>query len=161
MPSNYTTNYQLNQWEAGDKVERVDFNADNAKIDAAVKAVDQAREALGNTVAALQTTVARKQDAASAVKFVTGSYTGDGAASRTIPLGFTPKAVFVISQKGYTYSTSAFHGGLALTGCPVASGNYKILTIVNGGFEVYYSRDTTWTVYTNASGVVLYYIAFA
>ncbi len=33
-----TRNYQLNQWAAGDKVQRVDFNADNAKIDAAVKA---------------------------------------------------------------------------------------------------------------------------
>ena len=33
-----TRNYQLNQWAAGDKVQRVDFNADNAKIDAAIKA---------------------------------------------------------------------------------------------------------------------------
>ena len=38
---NYTQNYQLNQWEALDKVQRTDFNADNAKIDAAMKAVDQ------------------------------------------------------------------------------------------------------------------------
>ena len=33
-----TTNYQLSQWDAGDKVQRVDFNADNAKIDAGLKA---------------------------------------------------------------------------------------------------------------------------
>ena len=32
-----TRNYQLNQWAAGDKVQRVDFNADNAKIDAALR----------------------------------------------------------------------------------------------------------------------------
>lgn len=37
---NHTTNYNLSQWEATDKVQRVDFNADNAKIDAAIKAVD-------------------------------------------------------------------------------------------------------------------------
>jgi len=36
MPSNFTPNYSLNQWEASDKVQRVDFNADNAKIDAAL-----------------------------------------------------------------------------------------------------------------------------
>ena len=36
---NHTTNYNLNQWEAGDRVTRDDFNADNAKIDAAIKAV--------------------------------------------------------------------------------------------------------------------------
>ena len=33
---NYTQNYQLNQWEATDRVLRTDFNSDNAKIDAAI-----------------------------------------------------------------------------------------------------------------------------
>jgi len=36
MPSSYTPNYQLNQWEADDRVQRTDFNADNAKIEAAL-----------------------------------------------------------------------------------------------------------------------------
>lgn len=36
MATNYTTNYQLNQWEPTDQVLRTDFNADNAKIDAAL-----------------------------------------------------------------------------------------------------------------------------
>ena len=38
MATNHTTNYQLCQWEATDKVLRTDFNADNQKIDAALKA---------------------------------------------------------------------------------------------------------------------------
>ena len=38
MASNYTSSYQLCQWEAEDKVLRTDFNGDNAKIDAALKA---------------------------------------------------------------------------------------------------------------------------
>ena len=33
-----TTNYQLNQWAKSDRVMMDDFNADNAKIDAALKA---------------------------------------------------------------------------------------------------------------------------
>ena len=33
-----TTNYQLNQWAKPDRVMMDDFNADNAKIDAALKA---------------------------------------------------------------------------------------------------------------------------
>ena len=37
-----TTNYNLNQWEDGDRVTRADFNADNAAIDAALKAVSDA-----------------------------------------------------------------------------------------------------------------------
>ena len=37
MASNYTTNYNLCQWEPTDQVKRTDFNEDNAKIDAALK----------------------------------------------------------------------------------------------------------------------------
>ena len=39
MATNQTTNYQLNQWEPTDAVQRVDFNADNAKMDAALKSL--------------------------------------------------------------------------------------------------------------------------
>ena len=37
MPTNHTPNYSLSQWEPNDQVRRTDFNADNAKIDAALK----------------------------------------------------------------------------------------------------------------------------
>ena len=33
-----TTNFQLNQWDGDDRIMREDFNADNAKIDAAIAA---------------------------------------------------------------------------------------------------------------------------
>ena len=36
MTTNQTTNYQLNQWEPTDQVLRTEFNADNAKIEAAL-----------------------------------------------------------------------------------------------------------------------------
>ena len=36
---NYTKNYQLNQWDAGDRVLREDFNEDNAKIDEALEQI--------------------------------------------------------------------------------------------------------------------------
>ena len=38
MSTNHTPNFNLCQWEATDKVLRSDFNADNQKIDAALKA---------------------------------------------------------------------------------------------------------------------------
>ena len=41
MASNYTTNYQLNQWEPTDAVQRVEFNQDNAKVDAALKSLSE------------------------------------------------------------------------------------------------------------------------
>ena len=37
MASNQTSSYGLSQWEATDQVKRTDFNADNAKIDAALE----------------------------------------------------------------------------------------------------------------------------
>ena len=39
MATNQTTNYQLNQWEPADAVQRVEFNADNAKLDTALKSL--------------------------------------------------------------------------------------------------------------------------
>ena len=39
METNQTTNYQLNQWEPTDAVQRVEFNQDNAKLDTALKSL--------------------------------------------------------------------------------------------------------------------------
>ncbi len=52
MASNYTSSYNLNQWSASDRVLRTEFNADNAKIDAAL-----AGKASASSVSSLQTTV--------------------------------------------------------------------------------------------------------
>ena len=39
MASGQTQYYELNQWEAADQVLRTEFNADNQKIDGALKAM--------------------------------------------------------------------------------------------------------------------------
>ena len=41
MATNYTANYGLCQWEPGDNFVREEFNQDNAKIDAAIKAAEE------------------------------------------------------------------------------------------------------------------------
>ena len=69
MASSYTTNYQLNQWAAADKVLREEFNQDNAKIDTALAqekaermAADQAeQEARVAAVADLEERVALRE----------------------------------------------------------------------------------------------------
>ena len=62
---NQTTHYQLNQWEAADRILMADFNADNAKLDAALKAQSDAitAKAAQSTVTALTQTVAGKAEA--------------------------------------------------------------------------------------------------
>lgn len=70
---NRTTNYKLCQWEADDKIQRTDFNADNAKIDAAI--------------------------AAAVTRFATGTYRGTGeygeAHPNSLTFDFQPKIVVV------------------------------------------------------------------
>ena len=65
MATNYTTNYDLCQWEPTDAVQRVEFNADNAKLDAALKALsDQIiQKANQSAVNTLVTAVNQKADA--------------------------------------------------------------------------------------------------
>ena len=48
---NKTPNYNLNQWEPEDRVLRADFNADNAKLDAAIRAVNDKADALSGSKA--------------------------------------------------------------------------------------------------------------
>ena len=82
MPSNQTPNYKLNQWEKSDRIQMEDFNADNAKIDAAIKAEADART---SAVAALAATVAQCGNC----KIWTTTYTGDGTYGRNNPKTFT------------------------------------------------------------------------
>ena len=127
MASNHTTNYNLNQWEATDKVLRTEFNEDNAKIDAALKglsdqvagkAAQSAVDALTQSVSgkanqsdvtALSQTVA-EHTAALAEKgncmIYTTSYTGNGKVGssdrNSITCAATPQVVLVVESNSFT-----------------------------------------------------------
>ena len=113
MATNQTENYDLNQWLSTDQVQRTDFNADNAKLDAAL-----AGKAEAETVSALQTAVAAKAeqtavDALSAQvaalpRIAAGTYVGTGTSDSSGPcrldftdfLGRPPQLVVVRPQAG-------------------------------------------------------------
>ena len=103
MPTNHTPNYALNQWERDDRILMDDFNADNAKIDAAIKAEVDARAA-GD--AALRTALNAKGNCQIWVTTYkgTGQYGKDNPSSITFPR--MPSVVFVISD-----FTLAFYPG--------------------------------------------------
>ena len=141
---NRTNNYNLCQWEADDKIQRVDFNEDNAKIDAALGAL--------------------AEGAAAIPKLAAGTYTGNSAASRLIGVGFTPKAVFVLPANAYTYFDSysnggAVYAGLAVTGAPGCRADLPSVEIVAGGFKVFHSTDTRPLIRTNLTNEQYNYIA--
>ena len=106
MSSQKTEHYELNQWLATDQVLRTDFNADNAKIDAALAEKAQAADvsALTETVDSLTTRTKALETAAVGfgncrVYFTT--YTANNQNARTFTFPGRPKFVRLMYQ-GYT-----------------------------------------------------------
>lgn len=87
---------------------------------------------------------------------VTGVYTGDGAESRTINLGFKPKAVLVLYEGRVIWNYDVF-GGLVFEGHPVKSGTYTALEVASNGFIVHTNGNGCST---NDNNGEYHYIAF-
>ena len=104
MATNQTTNYQLNQWEPTDAVQRVDFNADNAKLDAALNALsDQvAKKADEEDLTALSESVAAVSAGMGNCDMELLTYTGTGAMGQSSPTRITfsslPDAFLVVGD---------------------------------------------------------------
>lgn len=93
MPSNFTENYNLNQWERTDRVLMEDFNADNVKIDAAIKAETDARTAAD---AALQSALSKKGNVQVRIYTYTGTGTCGEDGACTIPFNGTEPLLVLI-----------------------------------------------------------------
>ena len=126
MASNYTEHYELCQWEATDQVQRTDFNADNAKVDAALDALAGlvAEKADGDDLAALSETVAEVSAGMGNCDMELLTYTGGGGGSpkmitfSQVPdmylvagdlafiMGQGGKATAILTCKDATYSES-------------------------------------------------------
>ena len=108
--TNKTENIGLNQWVASDPVLREDFNADNAKIDAALGAVN-------DTLA-----TELEQFRSGLLKIASGSYVGTGeygaSAPNSLTFDFAPYLV-IITFSNYTAffcRGSAYACGFTATG---------------------------------------------
>ena len=141
--ADYTEHYQLHQWVPTDDFLRTDFNTDFAKIDAA----------LGEKADAA--TLAEKCGA------VTGTYIGDGAASKAINLGFSPKAVILREAEAAAPRLRA--GGGAGRGGGVKGGG--VVGLTDQGFTVHYkvfyigANQNISSPYTNREGETYTYLA--
>ena len=140
--ASYTANYQLHQWEPADFFLRTDFNADFAKLDAALAGK------------------AGLADLAEKLGAVTGSYTGDGSTSRTISLGFAPIAVFLREDED-SGAILAVQNGAVMD----EEGEVTMLTVSGQGFQVTYDAYFTGVSnkvrepYANRAGVTYCYLA--
>ena len=129
MSSQKTEHYELNQWLATDQVLRTDFNADNAKIDAALagKAGTEALESLASTVSSLEAAASQLASTRNCCIYTT-SYSGDGQTSRTFTFPQKPMLVFAVGGECWMF---------ALQGAGMASGIY----LHTGGYDSGISGD--------------------
>ena len=101
MATNQTTNYQLNQWEPTDAVQRVEFNQDNAKVDAALKALsDQVVQKANQS--ALNTVISAVNQKADASTFTGTGTSGSGNPTR-ITFSHLP-VLFLILRARFRHS---------------------------------------------------------
>ena len=110
MATNQTANYDLNQWLSTDQVLRTDFNADNAKLDAALaeKADQSALDALAVSKAEQSVVDALSAQVAAMPRIAAGTYVGTGTSDSSGPcrldftdsLGRPPQLVVVRPQAG-------------------------------------------------------------
>ena len=98
MASNQTSNYGLNQWEATDQVLRTDFNADNAKIDAALKGLADKDTALEAMVSAATGAAGNCE-----MEFFTYNGSGDYGEENKTVINFSVRPEFFIVS-GYRYA---------------------------------------------------------
>ena len=152
MPSNQTPNYRLSQWERTDRVLMEDFNADNAKIDAALaglagqvagKAAQSALDALSQTVAGHTAALSRKGNCRVEILSYAGS--GEYGAAHPNTLTFSGRPAFFL---GFGGQTVLFY----------TRGSTHISSLHNGGYNyVFYGLPTTWsgnTVSWYSDGIV-------
>lgn len=125
MSTNKTQNYNLHSWLPGDDFLRAEINENFTKLDAALSGL-----------------------------LIAGAYTGDGTQNRAVSLGFTPKAVFLITSEGKIASGAYSYGGLALPDQPC-----EAFSISEGGFSVRYYSGSGYVIYSNGSGEKYYYLA--
>lgn len=145
MSTNKTQHYKLHSWAAADHFLRAEINENFTTLDAALKsglaAQDSARQGL----------------------IVTGSYTGDGADSQTITLGFRPRAVLVRAANGAASDNYRTYSALAVTGRnAVNNEGTTILALAAGGFQACYSaREGSGFLAprVNSKGQVYAYVA--
>ena len=148
MASNHTTNYDLNQWEGTDKVLRTEFNEDNAKIDAALKANADGIDTLEGQVSAVQAAMGN-------CTMETVIYTGTGTYGGSSPtqINFTrpPQLVVIIGRNGSAAFCgrqlnryTVMHSGTITYGGAGWSGNR--LTLAHDSYQTY-QMNNSGTVY--------------
>lgn len=148
MPSNFTEHYQLNQWEPEDAVRRVDFNEDNAKIDAAIKAQADALAAEASTREALAGQVAKLGNCLIQTASYIGEGTGTSSSARSLTFSGKPYLVVICGPASSMVLVNGVTSGLVAYN----GGGYENKVSWKDHTVTWYCTDTLGAHMMNASG---------
>ena len=154
MATNQTTNYQLNQWEPTDAVQRVDFNADNAKLDAALAGLSGSKADSGDLTAlsgavdgltgrtgALETAVAQRGNC----QVLHFTYRGDGSAGKEGPTEVTfpcpPFFFLILGGDCFAYGSKTFMDYLFVN---LSENNARLEITWTGNTASFYAELSPW-----------------
>lgn len=127
MASNQTPHLQLCQWEKDDEVLRIDFNADNAKIDTAVAGVEQK---LGTSVTALEEKIQAAQvQAIQAAQMVENKVLAETARAKTAEASLTGAVSDLVVYSGNCIVVSGTYIGTG-TGISKLTFPYKPMLVL-------------------------------
>ena len=94
--------------------------------------------------------------AAAVPEVITGTYTGDGASSQEIHLGFKPRAVLAEEPSGLRMSNGVIRGGLVVDGGASQVAAVKALDLTDDGFLACYDAGKA---VMNLANATYYYLA--
>ena len=139
--------------------DEIDAKAEAADLTAEQTAREAADSALSTRVSTAESTITtHTSQIAQKCEIYCGTYTGDGASSRTITLGFKPKAVFVLQDGTMLMGNYYVYGSLASSTRSARRLGMTTMTIASNGFKVY--QDEADKICLNEDGYAYLYIAF-
>ena len=141
-----------------DLAAKLNAKAEQTALTTEVAARESADDALGTRLTAVEM---------QKCELYLGTYTGDGQDIRTIPLEFTPRAVFIIAQNGAVQAENGcVYGGMAFPDVPcvirITNNSATAIEIVDNGFRVQNKQVMSSymdSARTNAPNVLFLYIA--
>ena len=152
MPSNQTPNYQLSQWERSDKILMEDFNADNAKIDAALGTL--ATQVSTKAEQSALTTLTGKVAKLGNCQIYYTTYTGNTNTTRTFTFPHKPLLIIGMSDnlivravQGASDTMCRTNGESGSYNCPTSwSGNSVTWSNTNLGYSPNLTNRTYYMV---------------
>ena len=137
--------------------DELDAKATQTALTAEQTARESADSSLDSRVSTAESTIStHTTQIAQKCQIYCGAYTGTTADSRTISLGFRPKAVLLFLEGKQTLAGSDPVGGLIMDGYPIKENGTIVAEIVQNGFTVCTNSDAMM----NYNGRQTFYLAF-